>query len=239
MARILHVEDCASHRAIVDGILRGLCTVVSVQTLGEARELLIREGFDLILLDVELPDGDGYAFCSGFRALYGRKCAPVVFMTGKSSEEEVLQGLMAGGTDYIIKPFEPSLFRERIEDRLRSMKPVHDSNGGEQFFSGNLRFDLIKKEVHVDTPQGYRDLMLTPAEFRLLHCLARHPGERMGREQILLEIWGTRSVLMSDRTIEAILCQLRKKMPEGPCHIETLFDLGGYQYSDGAPGKEQ
>lgn len=207
-------------------------------TVADAKERMKEEAFDLILLDVDLPDGSGYEFCSALKNNQGQPRVPVVFLTGKSSADDVLFGFLAGGTDYIVKPFHPEEFRARIEARLRSLQEMHKPKAASDWlFSGNLRFHLHRREAQADTGAGYEEIALTPSEFRLLCHFARHPGRTMSREQLLADVWGKRQNL-SDRAVDVHICQLRKKIPPGPCRIEAIYGEG-YRYTDGSeePGK--
>lgn len=98
--------------------------------------------------------------------------------------------------------------------------------------SGNLRLDLLRREVVIETGDGIRPLSLTPSEFRLLSHFALHAGQTLSRERLLQDIWGSRAALMSKRAIDVHICQLRKKMPSGPCRIEAVYGEG-YRYNDG------
>jgi two-component system alkaline phosphatase synthesis response regulator PhoP len=102
----------------------------------------------------------------------------------------------------------------------------------EQLRSGNICLDLLRRQVVIETSEGSRPLPLTPSEFRLLSHFALHAGETLSRERILHDIWGERSASMSVRAIDVHICQLRKKMPPGPCRIEAVYGEG-YRYNDG------
>jgi DNA-binding response OmpR family regulator len=236
LTRILHVEDSAEHRAIVGRTLQDLYTVVPALTMAEARAQIRKDHFDLILLDIVLPDGSGYDLCPSLQDGNGALRTPVIFLTGQDAATEVRQGLMAGGTDYITKPFNPAELRARIEARLRNATPAPDPTNDDAAWlrSGNLRLNLLKREVRIESSQGTRPLLLTPSEFRLLSHFTLHAGKTLSREQLLQDIWGPRSTSMSARAIDVHICQLRKKMPPGPCRIEAVYGEG-YRYNDGRP----
>lgn len=105
--------------------------------------------------------------------------------------------------------------------------------GGEWIFSGSLRLNVYRRKAEIqDNDGGYRELSLTPSEFRLLCHFALHPGVILSREILLKELWGERGAEMSGRAIDVHICQLRKKLPFGPCRIEAVYGAG-YRYVDG------
>lgn len=192
--RILLVED---EPAIADAVAYALASeglqVTSVRTLGEAARHCTT--CDLIVLDVGLPDGNGFDFC---RDLRRQSAVPVLFLTARTDEVDRVVGLELGGDDYVIKPFSPREVAARVRAILRraGTKPVSDG----------LRID---EERRLATWQG-RHLDLTPYQFRLLSILAAEPGRVFSRSRLLDLIWDDPTATV-DRGVDHLVKGLRAR----------------------------
>jgi two-component system, OmpR family, response regulator RegX3 len=211
--KLLLVEDeDAIAEPLAEGLRREGFDVERVAT-GEAA--LAAATPDLVLLDIGLPDTDGFSVC---RELRGRSGAPVIMVTAKGEEVDRVVGLELGADDYIVKPFgfRELLARIRAVMRRTSERPVTLREAR----IGPLAIDGRGRRVRVDD----RELDLTPKEFDLLSLLARDPGAVVSKAEILQEVWQT-TWFGSAKTIDVHVAALRKKLGD-PSWIETVRGVG-------------
>ena len=180
---------------------------------------------DAVLLDIMLPGLDGVEICRRLRAEPDTKRLPVVMLTARGEEEDIVKGLNAGADDYITKPFSPRVLAARLKALLRR----NARTGGvenEEVRIHDLTIHAGRFEVRV---QG-RLVTLTPTEFRLLHYLAQRPGWVFTRNQILVAIHG-QGYPVTDRSIDVQVAGLRKKLGDAGDYIETLRGVG-YRFQE-------
>jgi DNA-binding response OmpR family regulator len=176
--------------------------------------------FDLLILDVTLPDGNGYAICGQVRRTAHTAATPVIFLTAAGDEASVVTGFDLGADDYIAKPFRPLELISRIKNVLRR-------SGKEQsvFCLGNLRVDTIKALV---TKDG-REIFLSALEYRLLLVFLNNQGAVLSRNRLLEEIWDIAGEFVNDNTLTVYIKRLRDKIeddPQAPAIIQTVRGLG-------------
>jgi two-component system, OmpR family, alkaline phosphatase synthesis response regulator PhoP len=227
MPRILIVEDDPAVRDVVEYSLSREGMETEAVSSGEAAtERLFSEApFDLVILDLMLPDTDGVTLC---RELRSADCAlrdvPVIMLTARDDETSVVVGLEVGADDYVTKPFSPRQLVSRVRAHLRRQRL--SSRAGEQRrleFAG-LKIDLLRREVLV----GSRPIELTPKEFEVLALLASHPGRVYGREEIMAHLWGG-DFFGEVRAADVHVQHIRKKIEQDPKHprfIETVRGAG-------------
>jgi DNA-binding response OmpR family regulator len=192
--------------------------VQTAQRGREAAEIARRSSPGLIVLDVGLPDIDGFEVCRIVRTFSD---VPVIFLTSRSDEIDRVVGLEIGGDDYVVKPFSPRELLARIKAILRrNHRPVDASTAAEQLRYGPITIDPAKFRIHC---QG-REIVLTAQEFKLLELLVRSPGRVFTRAQVLNRAWGDGG-LVTDRTIDVHVKSLRKKFGEFE-FIETVRGVG-------------
>jgi two-component system KDP operon response regulator KdpE len=183
---------------------------------------------NIILLDVCLPDMDGYSAC---RKLRGLTTAPVIFISVKCGEEDMVQGFKSGADDYIGKPVRLLELSERMETRLRSASALPEIN---IYRDKSLFVDLQRKLV-----MRHGTLVhLTPMEYKLLVCLVRHAGEVVSHKVILKEVWG-HCYLDGVTNLSLYIHYLREKLeddPENPVYIRSEWGSG---YWFAVPSEEQ
>jgi DNA-binding response OmpR family regulator len=217
MARILVVEDCPDSRALIerslaDHELRLADSVSAAElALGAAR-------FELVLLDLGLPDGDGFQICQRLQQGRETRDLPVVFLTASSELRDKVLAFQLGADDYVVKPFHPAELRVRVEARLRRARR---EAANEVVEVGELRLD--PERFRVERADG-AELDLTPRELRLLHLLARRSEQVVTRAQILECLWG--GITVSARTVDTHVCNLRRKLGNSHVVIEGVRGLG-------------
>ena len=171
---------------------------------------------DLVLLDMNLPDGDGLDVCRALRAR--NEQVGIIAVTARGEERDRITGLRVGADDYVVKPFSMAELEARIEALLRRSVRL-PAPAREIAEIGPLRIDLAARTVHLDDVP----IALTRKEFDVLASLARQPGVALSRERILLDVWGT---TWADRhTVEVHVGSLRGKLGD-PTLVETVRGVG-------------
>lgn len=226
MQKILLLEDDAS---LIDGLEYSLkkknFSVDTARSLAEARALLSSVSYTLLLLDVTLPDGNGFDLCEEIRK--NSNAVPIIFLTASDEEFHVIRGLDSGGDDYITKPFRLGELFSRIRALLRRSGskniPGEDSS---VLTSGNISIDLLTSRV---TLYG-QPLELTSAEYRLLCLLVRNAGLVVTRSMILDELWDGAGHFVDDNTLSVYIRRLREKIEKNPSRPELLTTVRGFGY---------
>jgi len=199
----------------------------------EGLEYLRRNPADLLLLDVMLPDQDGFAICRQLRSEERLRDLPVVFLTARGEEVDRIVGLELGADDYVAKPFSPRELAARVRAILR--RQARAAGKDEVVEIRELRLDLSTQDV---TVRGKR-VELSALEFKLLHYLASHPRRIFSRERLLDEVWG-RDCAVTPRTVDVHIRRLREKIearPDEPEYIGTVRG-SGYRMMAETPREE-
>lgn len=184
--------------------------------------------YDLILLDIGIPDMSGFDVC---RKIREHSRIPIVFLTARDEEIDRVAGLEMGADDYIVKPFSPRELSARIRAILRrtQMEPKAEATSVDSYSAASLIVDEIKKTIHFHG----KALELSRYEFRLLAVLVQSPGRVFSREQLLTRAWEEPEASM-DRTVDAHIKKLRAKLKQiQPDHDPILTHRGmGYSLED-------
>lgn len=187
---------------------------------------------NVVVLDINLPDTDGYEVCRSLRSNTRTSYVPIIFLTQKDERADKIAGLELGADDYITKPFSLRELEARIKSVLRRTRNGPSSDGIRDeapIVRGRLRIDSAKREVTI----GDRQVELTPKEFDLLRLFASNPGRVFPRKYLLEKIWDY-SYEGYDRTIDSHINRLRAKIeenPENPQMVLTVWGIG-YKFSD-------
>jgi two-component system alkaline phosphatase synthesis response regulator PhoP len=220
MKRILVVED---EQAIAFGLrldLQNEGYAVDVEADGEAAlQRATKEAFDLILLDVMLPRKDGFDVCRDLRRAGCR--APIIMLTARAQEAEVVMGLELGADDYVTKPFSPRVLRARVKAALRR---AEEADTGVHAF-GDLEVDFGRGELR----RGARPVGLTALEFKLLAAFVRNRGRLLNRSQLLDLVWGP-GTFVTERVVDNHVVTLRKKIEPDPTRPRYLLNVRGLGY---------
>ncbi len=194
--------------------------VVAAYNGKEALDLARRKRFDLVVLDLMLPEMDGLDVC---RTLRENSDIPIVMITARTTEEEVLLGLGLGADDYIPKPFSPRTLVARVQAVLRRTGNI-DTTEAAQIQVGDLEMDYMRHEVRVQK----QSVDLTPKEFKVLEIMIREPGRVFSRGELLENAFGF-SYEGLERTVDVHIMNLRRKIetnPVRPVYIETVYGVG-------------
>ena len=177
---------------------------------------------DLIVLDIMMPEMDGFEVYEQIKKNKEYQEIPIIFLTAKSGETDEIKGLDLGASDYIQKPISPKKLIARIKSNLRKTPAIEKkSKGLENLKIGPLEIDVEKFAVKIDTRQKF----FPRKEFQLLYYLASNPGKVINRETLLKEIWGN-DVYVIDRTIDVHIRKIREKLGKHSEIIETIKGVG-------------
>jgi DNA-binding response OmpR family regulator len=225
--RILLVDDEHSIQTLLSYPLsKDGYEVVQVSDGREALKRFAEQSFDLVVLDLMLPQIDGLEVCRRLRA---RSSVPIIMLTARSEEIDKVVGLELGADDYITKPFSMREFRSRVKAALRraGMTPAGPDEDGEErpLQVDDLHIDFAKRVVVV---RG-KEVKLTYVEFEILGALARSPGRVFSRDQLLARVWGDASY-RDPRTVDVHIRHLREKLERQAKEPEWIFTVRGVGY---------
>lgn len=219
MAKIFLVED---DKGIVENLKEFLSgegfSVEAVSGQSEALKRLESGTFDLVLLDISLSEGNGFAVCSYVKQ---NMDIPVIFLTASGDEYSVVSGLDMGADDYISKPFRPRELVSRINSVLRRAGKVQSI-----LESGDVMIDTAKAVV---TKAG-REIYLSALEYRILLVLFNNKGMILTRERLLEEIWDVAGEFVNDNTLTVYIKRLREKIEADPAQPEIIRTVRGMGY---------
>ena len=226
--RILVVEDEPDIAELIEYNLVREGYRVDVAGDGEdALERIVREAPDLVLLDLMLPGLDGVELCRRLKEDPVTRSIPVIMVTAKGEESDIVLGLGVGADDYVSKPFSPRELTARVRAVLRRGAPRVAGSRHERVARGGIVIDALKHDVRVD---GER-VAFTATEFRLLHLLASHPGRAFSRDELLSRVIGEHATVM-DRNIDVHVRTIRRKLGAHRDLIETVRGVG-YRFLEG------
>ncbi len=219
MKQIFLVEDDKEIAKNLSLLLRAEgFAVTHAGTKGEAAELIGGQKFDLALVDISLPDGNGYAVCTEIREAQD---IPVIFLTASGDEASVVTGLNMGADDYIIKPFRPRELIARIRAALRKSGRVSSA-----FEAGGLSVDtgsgIVKKNGG--------EVFLSALEYRLLLVFINNPESIITRERLLSELWDAAGEFVGDNTLTVYIKRLREKIEDDPGEPKIILTVRGMGY---------
>lgn len=219
MIKILVVEDDLEMNQGICYILEkeGFSTV-SVCTIADARKQYRENTIQMVLLDVNLPDGEGYIFCKEIRE-NGK--VPVLFLTARDLEDDALKGYEVGAEDYITKPFSMKILLKKIELILKRKEQKQQI-----FEDGHLRINFTTAKADIEG----KECILTPTEFRLLQELVFHEGQLLTYEILLERLWDSGSQFVDKHALAVNVNRLRRKIEdEHHKYISNVYGMG-YQW---------
>lgn len=222
--KILLLEDDIS---LIDGLVYSLkrngFLPETARTTAEAMRLLAQREYDLLLLDVTLPDGTGFEVCEQVRG--EGNDVPIIFLTASDEEVHIIRGLDSGGDDYITKPFRIGELCSRIRALLRRAA-VSKPSELVKASGGKVSIDLMAGRITF----GGRMLELTSAEYKLFLLLVRNEGRVVTRDTILNELWDGAGNFVDDNTLSVYIRRLREKVEEDPSKPKHLLTVRGFGY---------
>lgn len=225
MDRILLLEDDLS---LVNGLSfalkkQGFALEVA-RTVREADDLWAEGKYDLLVLDVSLPDGSGFAFCQRVRQA---SKVPIIFLTASDEEMNIVMGLDMGGDDYITKPFKLGVLLSRINALLRRAKDFGAADT--ELCSNGIRVLLLQGQAYKNGAL----LELTAAEYKLLCLFMQNPNAVLSKEQILDKLWDCEGNYVDNNTLTVYIRRLRMKVEDDPGNPQMLLTVRrmGYKWN--------
>ena len=212
MKQILIVEDDELlNKMLVYNLQSESYGIVSVETVKEAMEVLKSQQFDLVLLDINLPDGNGYAIAKTIREKY---CDTIViFLTANDRESDEIRGYELGAVDYITKPFSIHSLQRKVENVLR----------------------MMRHHVSMQDMLNGKPLTLSTLEFRMLNLFCQNRNRVLTRKQLLEKIWDCTENYVDEHTLTTTLSRIRGKIEtNGTVYIKTVYGMG-YKWTGGEP----
>lgn len=225
MKRIFLIEDDLS-------LINGLSFAVKKQgyeldiarTIYEADTAWADGKYDLVILDVSLPDGSGFDICKKIRQT---SKVPIIFLTAADEETDIIMGLDIGGDDYITKPFKLAVFMSRINALLRRSNNFIQTDS--ELHSNSIRVQLLKGEVYKNNEQ----LELTAGEYKLLRLFMENPDRVLSPEQILSRLWDCSENYVDGNTLTVYIRRLRTKIEDDPSNPKRIITVRrmGYKWN--------
>jgi DNA-binding response OmpR family regulator len=223
MKRILLVEDNKDEHEIISAALGSFGQVSAVTTTAEALAALETTTFNLIILDVTLPDGEGFKVCSAVQQSDRHSRTPLIFLTGRFGIEDKVMAFSLGAHDYIVKPYEMRELKARVGALLKRHDPKERDDS---LSSGDIRISLASQRVFISGESGGDRLLdLTRLEYKLLVFFIRQPDRLLNREQIINSVWDG-AIHITDRTVDTHISHLRKKLGASSCQISSVYGEG-------------
>lgn len=223
--KILVVDDEKEIADLVELYLKNEGYIIyKFYTAKEAEDLIDKEELDLAILDVMLPDGDGFDICGGIRKKHNY---PIIMLTAREEEIDKITGLTIGADDYITKPFRPLELTARVKAQLRRYKRYNNFWEKDEniIILGGLTLDISRHICTLDD----EPLSLTPTEFEILKILCANAGRVVSSEELFHEIWKEEYFSKNNNTITVHIRHLREKMKdsvENPKYIKTVWGVG-------------
>ena len=219
MDKIVIIEDDPGIRTVLRLALKGagFTDVIAEERGDNGLKIVLRERPALVILDLMLPGMDGLAVCREIRQTPAVAATPIVMLSAKSTEEDIVRGLELGADDYVTKPFSKAVLIARVRAALR--RPA-STRGSAIAVSG-----LVLDEATRSATIGAAPLVLTRSEFDLLKTLVSHPGRVYSRSMILDAIQNEDKDV-TDRTVDTLMVGLRRKLGAWAAHVETIRGVG-------------
>lgn len=218
---ILLVEDSKEIYQIVNQALSRVADIKWGKSLQEGRDLIKENSIDLLLLDLELPDGNGIELCEELQSTHPE--LPIFLLTAHDQLSDKVLGFSAGADDYITKPFNSLELKARIEAKLRKLDILMKSSDILEW--NELSINKSSQTLKVITDGDWENVELTALEFKLLMYFAVNEGKVLNREDILDEIWG-QDVHVYSRSVDTHVSKLRKKLLGASETIESVHGVG-------------
>lgn len=187
--------------------------VIAVKSISEFKSIFIDDA-NLVILDINLPDGVGYSLVEYIR----NKDIPIIFLTVRDSEEDIIHGLNLGGDDYVLKPFSPEILKARINSVLRRV----ESQDNNYLSIHELTLDIEGTTLYIDNNK----VSLSSKEYLLMECLFKNMGKTLTREKLIQTLWDYDEEFVNDNTLSVTIRRLREKIYPYNSYIKTIRGIG-------------
>lgn len=219
MATILIIEDDRIlNRGVSFALKKEGYDILSAYTKLEGKQIILNNKIDFLLLDINLPDGNGIELC---REIREKVSFPIVYFTANDTEEDMVKGFESGCDDYIAKPFSVELLKHKISAMLRRNTIVNNNI----FEYKDLKIDFDKMAIWIKE----KEIALTATEYKLLELLVRNKGKVLTKEMLLEKLWDNSGNFVDENTLSVNIRRLRKKIEidsKKPEYVVTVFGIG-------------
>jgi DNA-binding response OmpR family regulator len=222
MNQILLIEDDLINQKLVVSSLSNH-QIKAVASLAEARKELALNNYDLIILDIGLPDGDGFSFLLEIQQTQANSNLLIVLLTGKDAANDKVVGYTLGADDYFTKPINHIVFKARIEAMLQ--KKDKSNLKKDTLVKDSFVISFSKQTVSYEGKNGLEKIDMTSLEFKLFVYFFERKDQVLSREQLIHDIWGDR-INISDRTIDSHISRLRKHLSNSNITIQSIYSAG-------------
>lgn len=229
MKKIFFVEDDLS---LINGLSFALkkqgYEITNARTALEAEAAWVKGSYDLVILDISLPDGSGFDLC---RTIRKTSSVPIMFLTAADEETDIIMGLDIGGDDYITKPFKLAVFLARVNAMLR--RGLQCGQKDSELNSGGIRLRLLEGEAY----KGEKRLDLTAGEYKLLRLFMENPDLALSPQQILDKLWDCNGNYVDANTLTVYIRRLRMKIEDVPGEPNRILTVRGMGYKWNSEGR--
>lgn len=230
MSNILLVEDDSTLAMGIEYSLKNEGYIIDIaHGFTQGKELVDKKEYDLIILDIGLPDGNGFDLCKYIRK---DKTTPIIFLTAQDEEVNIVMGLDLGGDDYITKPFRIKELISRIKAVIRRTTKISHRD---LLISNDIKVNLLESKVYRDNEM----IWLTPSEYKLLIILMNNHHQVLSRSKILENLWDVDGDFVDDNSLSVYIRRLREKIEEdssNPKYIKTVRGIG-YRWDEEVRGE--
>ena len=230
MTTIYYVED---DRDIAENVKTYLqirqMEVHLFYSIADAKQALLRKCPDLLLLDRNMPDGNGDELCKWIRRLWGNQL-PILYLTVRGETADIVQGFQDGADDYVVKPFNPLELTARVKSQLRRYTQLNPNSGARETVNNEITIKgmSINRDNHKVIVDG-EEIKLTPIEFDILYLLASNPGKVFSTDEIFEKVWNEK-VYEANNTVMVHIRRLRGKMKEDTRQNKIITTVWGVGY---------
>ena len=226
MKRILIVEDDALlNKTLTYNLISDGYNVTSALNAKTAANLLSETEYDLVLLDINLPDGNGYNLCKLIKP--GHPDTLVIFLTANDQESDQLRGYEVGAVDYITKPFSIGALQRKISAMFAMLE--HHRPATDIYDDGKLFLDFSEQAASLNG----KPLMLSPMEYKMLYLFCKNPKQVLTRQRLLEKLWDVDEKFVDEHTLTTSISRIRSKIEaDGDTYIKTIYGIG-YQWKGG------
>jgi DNA-binding response OmpR family regulator len=223
---VLLIDDSPEVFEIVKTSIGSLYSLKWAENLQQAQSAISQSKYDLILLDLDLPDGNGMDFFLQVQPQLMNLGTPLFFLTANSEISNKVLGFSMGADDYIVKPFSPLELKARAEARLKKQEIL--KNQINVMAWKDIKIDKDSQDVFINQAENFEKIKLTAIEFKILMLLAHKPNVVINREEILNAVWG-RDVFVDSRSVDTHVSKLRKKL-SNVSHLIQSVHGSGYKF---------
>lgn len=220
MKKILIVEDdTLLNTTLVYNLQEEKLSASSAFSCAQARELLEAERYDMTILDVNLPDGDGFSLCRELKKSF--PAMALLFLTANDLEQDMLKGFELGAADYVSKPFPVKVLVKKVKTLLQLYSSREEQRDG-LYEDDELCIDL----QGLRTVYHGKEVQFTPLEYRLLEILISNPGIVLTRQKLLEKLWDKQENYVDEHTLTTVISRIRSKLEGEYPYIKTVYGMG-------------